>query len=411
MPCKTPLSLTFEFSGSKVPLHPLDLSYPDPSDPSQATCIGMIQYADNLGSDVGDCILGSSFLKNVYSIYQYPDQVRSTRWQPTIGLIPLTNASVASSDFYAVRTNRQSLSSVSSDEANTSGPGPWNPTTSPATSNGSSGGKKVASTAVIIGCSVVGFFVVAAAAFAAWWFWLRRRHGSAGIVNYDRKSRSDVHSNLGSDYSGSTSRAKKHQGAARQKSLIEGYSDFEGDSSWVSEGGDSIRLGYIPEVAEDDEDEGKARPSADTGPSSSTRALTNTSLVDEPVALAPAIDERNRSQPPSGRREPSPSARISLAHQSRASYSQSGPYPSLPKSATARSLNVSMSGPFPSNNNLAGQANRRPDISPMYDINTSDYFKVPTRGRSSQRGVSQGERDRTPNGAGGLNQANPFDTP
>jgi len=371
----------------------------------------MIQYADNLGSDVGDFILGSSFLKNVYSIYQYPDQVRSTRWQPTIGLIPLTNASVASSDFYAVRTNRQSLTSVSSDEASTSGPGPWNPTTSPATNVGSSGGKKVASTAVIIGCSVVGFFVVAAAAFAAWWFWLRRRHGSAGIVNYDRKSRSDVHSNLGSDYSGSTSRAKKHQGAARQKSLIEGYSDFEGDSSWVSEGGDSIRLGYIPEVAEDDEDEGKARSSADTGPSSSTRALTNTSLVDEPIALAPAIDERDRSQPPSGRREPSPSARISLAHQSRASYSQSGPYPSLPKSATARSLNVSMSGPFPSNNNLAGQANRRPDVSPMYDINTSDYFKVPTRGRSSQRGVSQGERDRTPSGAGGLNQANPFNTP
>jgi hypothetical protein len=409
MPCKTQVALTFEFSGSKVPIHPLDMSYPDPSDPSQSTCIGMIQYADNLGSDVGDFILGSSFLKNVYSIYQYPDQVRSTRWQPTIGLIPLTNASIASSDFYAVRTNRQSLRSVSSDEANTTGPGPWNPTTSPAT-EGSSGGKKVASTAVIIGCSIVGFFVLAAAAFAAWWFWLRRRHGSGGVVNYDRKSRSDVHSTLDSDYSGSTSRARKHEGAKRQKSMIEGYSDFEGDSSWVSETGDSIRLGHIPEVAEDDEDEGKARPSVDTGPSSSTRVLDNTSLIDEPIALAPAIDNRDRSPPPSGQRGSSPSARLSLAPQGRTSYGQSGPYPSLPKSATARSLSVSMSGPFPSNNNLAGQANRRPDASPMYDINTSDYFKVPTRGRSSQR-ASQGERDRTPSGAGALNAANPFDTP
>lgn len=387
------------------------MSYPDPTDPSQATCIGMIQYADNLGTDVGDFILGSSFLKNVYSIYQYPDQVRSTRWQPTIGLIPLTNASIASSDFYAVRTNRQSLRSVSSDEANTAGPGPWNPTTSPA-AQGTTGGKKVASTAVIIGCSVVGFFVLAAAAFAAWWFWLRRRHGSAGVVNYDRKSRSDIHSQLGSDYSGSTSRAKKHEGAKRQKSMIEGYSDdFEGDSSWVSETGDSIRLGYIPEVAEDDEDQGKARRSTDTGPSSNTRVLDHSTLIDEPIALAPVISDRDRSPPPSTeRRGSSPSARLSLAPQSRTSYSQSGPYPSLPRSATARSLNVSMSGPFPSNNNLAGQVNRRPDASPMYDINTSDYFKVPNRGRSSQRG-SQGDRDRTPSGAGGLNPANPFDTP
>jgi hypothetical protein len=54
MPCKTQLALTFEFGGTKVPVHPLDMSYPDPDDPSQATCIGMIQYADNLGSDVGD---------------------------------------------------------------------------------------------------------------------------------------------------------------------------------------------------------------------------------------------------------------------------------------------------------------------------------------------------------------------
>lgn len=54
MPCKTPLSLTFDFGGAEIPLHPLDMTYPDPSDPSQNTCIGMIQYADNLGNNVGD---------------------------------------------------------------------------------------------------------------------------------------------------------------------------------------------------------------------------------------------------------------------------------------------------------------------------------------------------------------------
>jgi hypothetical protein len=411
MPCKTQLALTFDFSGTKVPVHPLDMSYPDPSDPSQATCIGMIQYADNLGTNVGDFILGSSFLKNVYSIYQYPDQVRSTRWQPTIGLIPLTNASIASRDFYAVRMNRQSLRSVSSDEADTTGQGPWNPTTTSPAIQGSGGGKKVASTAVIIGCSIVGFFVLAAAAFAAWWFWLRRRHGSAGVVDYQRKSRSDIHSSHDSDYSGSGSRAKKHENSQRQKSMIEGYSDFGGDSSWVSEGGDSIRMDHIPELVEDGEEETKARPLEDPAPHASQRVLDGHSLMDEPVPIVAAADTRDQSPAPTGRRGSSPSARLSLAPQGRTSYSQSGPYPSLPKSATARSLSVSMSGPFPSNNNLANQANRRPDASPMYDINTSDYFKVPARGRSSQRASQSGDRDRTPSRSAALNPANPFDTP
>lgn len=53
MPCKTQMALSFDFGGVEVPVHPLDMTYPDPSDPSQTTCIGMVQVADNLG-DVGD---------------------------------------------------------------------------------------------------------------------------------------------------------------------------------------------------------------------------------------------------------------------------------------------------------------------------------------------------------------------
>lgn len=48
------MTLTFDFGGAEIPVHPLDMTYPDPSDPSQNTCIGMIQYADNLGDSVGD---------------------------------------------------------------------------------------------------------------------------------------------------------------------------------------------------------------------------------------------------------------------------------------------------------------------------------------------------------------------
>jgi hypothetical protein len=269
----------------------------------------------------------------------------------------------------------------------------------------------MASTAVIVGCSIVGFFVLAAAAFAAWWFWLRRRHGSSGVVEYKRKSRSGD-SNHDSDYSGSTTRAKKHQHSQRQKSLIEGYSDFEGDSSWVSETGDSIRLGYIPEVAEDGEEESKARPAADMDSHpSQTRVLDDAQTSDEPVVMPVAESSRERESSPTGRRGSSPSARFTLAPQVRASHAQSGPYPSLPKSSTARSLSVSMNGPFPSSQGNGLPANRRPDASPMYDINTSDYFQVPpARGRAPRGASGSRERDTTP-AAKGINPANPFDTP
>lgn len=360
-------------------------------------------------------ILGSSFLKNAYSIYNYPDQVRSTKWQPTIAMVPLTNASVASRDFYAVRTNRQSLRSVSSDQVQTGGPDPWNPVTSASPAAGGSGGKKAVSTAVIIACSVVGFFVLAAAAFCAWWFWLRRKLGPTGMVDYKRKNR-DESSTHDSDYSGSTRRAKKHEGTMRQKSLIEGYSDYAEGDSWVSETGDSIRLGHIPEVAEDGEEETKARPLSELTENDtpkSNRILDDTVLLDEPVPIL--ADSSAREESPSGRRGSSPRGRMSLASaDNRSSFAQAGPYPNMTKSNTSRSLSVSMSGPFPSSQ-LARHSSRRPDASRMYDINTSDYFQVPNRGRDPRR-ASQSrdrERDQTPTGIrpGPLNPANPFDTP
>jgi hypothetical protein len=376
-----------------------------------ATCKSLIHFflddADN-GS-----ILGSSFLKNAYSIYNYPDQAASARWQPTIGLIPLTNASVACQDFYAVRTNRESLRSVSSDQSNSGESDPWNPQTSASPVASSGGGKKATSTAVIIACSVVGFFVLAAAAFAAWWFWLRRKFGAAGVVEYKRRSR-DEHSNHDSDHSGSTRRARKHQGTMRQKSMIEGYSDYAEGDSWVSETGDSIRLGHIPEVAEDGEEEFKARPTSELTesetPPRSHRVLDGTDLLDEPIPVAAAHDDESTP----GRRGSSPRGRISLTSpENRSSYAQAGPYPTMSKSNTSRSLSVSMSGPFPSSSAPgARQSTIRPDASPMYDINTSDYFKVPpSRGRDNRRASQSRERDQTPSGSRSINPANPFDTP
>lgn len=49
MPCTQQMAITFRINGQNIPVHPLDMTYTDPSDSTQATCIGMIQYSSNLG--------------------------------------------------------------------------------------------------------------------------------------------------------------------------------------------------------------------------------------------------------------------------------------------------------------------------------------------------------------------------
>ncbi|WRT63430.1 uncharacterized protein IL334_000335 [Kwoniella shivajii] len=430
MPCTQQLAFTFYIAGQDVPVHPLDMTYPDPDDPSQAQCIGMIQYSSNLGQ-TGDFILGSSFLRNVYSIFQYPDTNKQKTWQPTVGLIPLTNASVASQDFYAVRIQRQSLTSVSSDQQAISSGTPSNPGSQPSQAATE---KKVVNTTVIAAVSVVGFFVLAAVAFCAWWFWLRRKLGAGGVVEYKTAPARPRPAGYKSDSSLSSLRTKKHSSAQRQRSMVEGFSgtDYEADS-WMSttEGNDSIRLGYLPEVAEEDDD-GRRTRIADkrssrgsiidmngpdsyqlvdvTDPLSPRRSRTRS----PPAPTRPGHDytDAETGIPTSATSESIPLTNASFTQTSstvvnskgirKSSMSMSGPFPA-PTSISH------MSGPFPSPataNNTAGSVSlptarnpMRPDVSPMYDIRTSDYFSVPPingRGREHRRGsspMSDGRRE------------------
>ncbi|WWC85607.1 uncharacterized protein L201_000471 [Kwoniella dendrophila CBS 6074] len=422
MPCTQQLAVTFNIAGQNIPVHPLDMTYPDPEDASQKQCIGMIQYSSNLG-DSGDFILGSAFMKNVYSIFQYPDTNKQKTWQPTVGLIPLTNASVASQDFYAVRVQRQSLSSVSSNQqASTGGHSPTNPGSQPSQAAAE---KKVVNTTVIAVVSVIGFFVLAAAAFCAWWFWLRRKFGASGVVDYKSAPERPRVDDYKSDGSFTSLRTKKHTSTQRQKSMVEGFSgtDYEADS-WMSttEGNDSIRLGYLPEVAEEDDDARRTRAPDKRSSRGSTVGADGTDtedyqLIDMSDPLSPGRT-RTRSPPPP----------LQAGHQRIDSVDTEMPYsanseniplttapvpyspPAVSNPQNSRKTSMSMSGPFPSappKNHMSGPfpspgANRqsvRPDISPMYDIRVSDYFAVPpvtTRGRDHRRGsssVSEGRRE------------------
>ncbi|KAJ7734565.1 aspartic peptidase domain-containing protein [Mycena maculata] len=126
LPCTTPLNITVSLDyRDEIPLHPLDLSTPPPSTSSNPnSCIGLIQASadatlSNPASGIGDMILGVPFLRNVYTVLAYavPDangtfpaaDANDTMLQPRLGLMGLTNPTIAMEEFHRVRVLNQPL--------------------------------------------------------------------------------------------------------------------------------------------------------------------------------------------------------------------------------------------------------------------------------------------------------------
>lgn len=352
-PCTTQISVTFNIGGNDYPVHPLDMSWPDPDDPTQASCFGAIQYMD-LGHKT-DIVLGSSFLRNVYSVFRYPDQSKSgSSWRPSVGMIALTTQSNASKEFYAVRNDHKALSAISQGKWDGSRGDPANDAT-PAEQH------RVVSTAIIAACSVIGFFVLAAAAFCAWWFCMRRKVGASGKIEYTLADRPSTEH----DNSASTLRSSKHRSMLRQKSLVDGFSDADIES-WktMTEGGSSsYKLGSLREVQELDDPPYAGARGADAlsnhtrGSSLHKNLLIPTDSPTQPysdfspVERAPAPEELRQSAPPSSGTEHSgPVAAGPLqtdfrnstraypraSHTSTSSYSMSGAYPTVGRPPTVR---------------------------------------------------------------------------
>ena len=128
VPCSMPLNLTITLDNRpEIPLHPLDLTAYSPDDTTPEFCIGLIQAADQQlsqpDSSIGDMILGVPFLRNVYTVmaYSVPDangsfhtnQNLTTHINPRLGLMSLTNPSVALEEFNTSRVLNQPTSNTS----------------------------------------------------------------------------------------------------------------------------------------------------------------------------------------------------------------------------------------------------------------------------------------------------------
>ncbi|KAJ7468109.1 aspartic peptidase domain-containing protein [Mycena latifolia] len=127
VPCTTPLNMTISLDfRDEIPLHPLDLTTPPPSTSSSPnSCIGLIQStADATLSDpssgIGDMILGVPFLRNVYTVLAYDAPAANGSFpaspanssapvRPHLGLMNLTDPTVALDEFHRVRVLNQPL--------------------------------------------------------------------------------------------------------------------------------------------------------------------------------------------------------------------------------------------------------------------------------------------------------------
>ncbi|KAF6741479.1 aspartic peptidase domain-containing protein [Ephemerocybe angulata] len=216
IPCTTPLNLTITLDGrSPISLHPLDLTaLPPLASPGQkgATCVGLIQSADAfLGrpNAIGDMILGVPFLRNVYSVMGYvppkdggvfenpftaeelgvTDEMEaaavaadgdptdalptpknsSMRIQPRLGLLGLTDPTVALDEFHSVRVLNQPISSNNGNGASGK---------NPLTADGADG-RKGLSVGIIVLISLISFFALCFALFGLRFWMMRRRYNKA----------------------------------------------------------------------------------------------------------------------------------------------------------------------------------------------------------------------------------------
>ncbi len=88
-------------------------------------------------------------------------------------------------------------------------------------------GRHVVSAGIIAGAIVAGILALAIGAFCGWFFWLRRKHGASGHIGAVAAGDNE-NSNTGAR------RSKKFMSMQRQKSMVDGYSDFDVDS-WADE--------------------------------------------------------------------------------------------------------------------------------------------------------------------------------
>ncbi|KAL1725508.1 aspartic peptidase domain-containing protein [Schizophyllum commune] len=180
VPCTTEVNLTFKFSGQEYPIHPMDTTL----DPGAVGITG-VQNSEGVDSCIGtfqpisfetgdspnyDMILGMSFLRNVYALFDYGDFLvdqKDKKADPYIQFLSITDKGEAHSDFVNVRLRGDANAGDNTLSAQ------------PASSDNSSSKSPSKQPYIIALAAVIGTLALGLIAYAVFLFW-RRRHGAKG---------------------------------------------------------------------------------------------------------------------------------------------------------------------------------------------------------------------------------------
>ncbi|KDQ56688.1 hypothetical protein JAAARDRAFT_36181 [Jaapia argillacea MUCL 33604] len=107
VPCGGKVNVSFVFGGQTFPVHPLDVAYVAGTDDNgNAMCVGAFSGADVTTDSPNDVALGDSFLRNVYSLYDYGKWVTAGSTAPFIQLLSTTDPAKAWAEFDSLNTVR-----------------------------------------------------------------------------------------------------------------------------------------------------------------------------------------------------------------------------------------------------------------------------------------------------------------
>ncbi|TDL18812.1 acid protease [Rickenella mellea] len=104
VPCDAKIDLSFVFSGIAYPVHPIDTVQAGATTKGTVACFGGFQVSSG-GDPDEDFLLGDSFLRNVYSLYDFGSFIAGTT-PPFLQLLSTTDASTADSEFSTLSAQR-----------------------------------------------------------------------------------------------------------------------------------------------------------------------------------------------------------------------------------------------------------------------------------------------------------------
>ncbi|KAI0784374.1 aspartic peptidase domain-containing protein [Abortiporus biennis] len=99
LPCDTKLNVSLIFAGQEYPIHPLDvIAVTSSDDDKTAICVGTLQYSSTADTRQ-DAILGDSFMRNVYSLFNLGNFTTGGDVNPYIQLLSVTSKDQAWLEF------------------------------------------------------------------------------------------------------------------------------------------------------------------------------------------------------------------------------------------------------------------------------------------------------------------------